>query len=217
MSILQSYRGRNLRAPPGACHPEGSPLKSPTSLLLLLCLVQAAASASASAQAPQTPPRPAPAPVVLQAAPDGDTLAVLAPGARVQAVERRGEWTRVRVEAWTRSPVAGAASAPAALSPSLLRAEPDAHLGESVAWSARFIALQRADEVRRDFAPGELYVLAREPQGEAGFVYIAVTPEQALAVRRLLPLQQFSFVGRVRAGASPLMGHPVLELVELRP
>ncbi|HEX2187308.1 MAG TPA: hypothetical protein VHG51_00350 [Longimicrobiaceae bacterium] len=186
-------------------------MRSLQSALLLLCAVQAAATASASAQAARA------APVVLQAAPDGDTLAVIGPGARVRAVERRGEWTRVRVEGWTRSPVAGADSAPATLSPSLLRAEPDAHRGETVAWTARFIALQRADEVRRDFAPGELYVLAREPQGEPGFVYVAVTPEQALAVKRLLPLQPFRFVGRVREGASPLMGHPVLELVELRP
>jgi hypothetical protein len=184
-------------------------------LFSLLCVLQVAASASAAAQAAPAPPTPTP-PVVLQAAPDGDTLAVLPAGARVQALGRRGEWTRVRVEGWTRSPVAGADAAPAALAPSVLRAEPDAHRGESVQWSARFIALQRADEVRTDFAAGELYVLAREPNGEAGFVYIAITPEQALAVRRLLPLQRFTFVGRVRTGASPLMGHPVLELVELR-
>ncbi|MET0398418.1 MAG: hypothetical protein ABW277_16590 [Longimicrobiaceae bacterium] len=177
----------------------------------LLLVAQAATAVSARAQA-----APAPAArVVLQAAPDGDTLAVLPAGTRVQALGRRGEWTRVRVEGWTRSPVPGAPTA--GLTPSLLRAEPEAHRGQSVAWSARFLALQRADPVRTDFTPGELYVLARDPNEEAGFVYIAVTPEQALAVRRLLPMQKFAFVARVRHGASPLMGHPVLELVELRP
>lgn len=193
------------------------PLKPLTLPLFLLCVVQAASPADARAQAKPAPANPAAAPsapVVLQAAPDGDTLAVLPPGARVQALGRQGEWTRVRVEGWTRSPVAAPETA---LSPSLLRAEPEAHNGRSVAWSARFLALQRADEVRTDFSPGELYVLARDPNGEPGFVYIAVTPEQALAVRRLIPLQRFDFVGRVRAGASPLMGHPILELVELRP
>lgn len=184
----------------------------------LLLVAQAAIAVPAGAQAARAPAKPASAPaprVVLQAAPDGDTLAVLPAGTRVQALGRRGEWTRVRVEGWTRSAVPGAPAA--GLTPSLLRAEPEAHRGESVAWSARFLALQRADPVRTDFTPGELYVLARDPNEEAGFVYIAVTPEQALAVRRMLPMQKFAFVARIRHAASPLMGHPVLELVELRP
>ncbi|MEW5928080.1 MAG: hypothetical protein AB1941_11390 [Gemmatimonadota bacterium] len=187
-------------------------MRSPKLPFFLLLLAQAALPVCARAQA-KPPARPAP--VVVQAAPDGDTLAVLPAGARVQAVERRGEWTRVRVEGWTRSPLPGAPAA--GLTPSLLRAEPEAHRGQSVAWSARFLALQRADPVRTDFTPGELYVLARDPADEPGFVYIAVTPEQALAVKRLLPMQRFGFTARVRHGASPLMGHPVLELVELRP
>lgn len=190
------------------------------SRLLLPVLLLAAAHASATAQAASAPAKPSTparaAPVVVQAAPGGDTLAVLPAGTSVQAMGRQGEWTRVRVEGWTRSPVPGAEAAPAGLTPAQLRAEPEAHLGERVAWSARFIALQRADELRTDFTPGEHFVLARDPGGEPGFVYIAVSPEQALAVKRLLPLQRFTFVGRVRAGASPLMGHPVLELVELR-
>lgn len=184
----------------------------------LLLVAQAAAAVPARAQAAPAPAKPPAAPaarVVLQAAPDGDTLAVLPAGTRVQALGRRGEWTRVRVEGWTRSAVPGAPAA--GLTPALLRAEPEAHQGQSVAWSARFLALQRADPVRTDFTAGELYVLARDPNEEAGFVYIAVTPEQALAVRRLIPMQKFAFVARVRHGASPLMGHPVLELVELRP
>jgi hypothetical protein len=188
------------------------PVRSLKLPFFLLLLALAALPVSARAQA-RPPARPAP--VVVQAAPDGDTLAVLPAGARVQAVERRGEWTRVRVEGWTRSPLPGAPAA--GLTPSLLRAEPEAHRGQSVAWSARFLALQRADPVRTDFTPGELYVLARDPADEPGFVYIAVTPEQALAVKRLLPMQRFGFTARVRHGASPLMGHPVLELVELRP
>lgn len=188
-------------------------MRSPKLPFCLLLLAPAAVAVPARAQAARAAAKPAP--VVLQAAPGGDTLAVLPAGTRVQAVGRQGEWTRVRVEGWTRSPVPGGPAA--GLTPSLLRAEPDAHRGQSVAWSARFLALQRADPVRTDFTPGELYVLARDPNEEAGFVYIAVTPEQALAVRRLLPMQKFGFVARVRHGASPLMGHPVLELVELRP
>jgi len=151
---------------------------------------------------------------VLHTAPSGDTLAVLPENAAVQVVERDGEWTRVRVEGWTRSPVR---SASGELDLRTLRESPEAHRGKEVRWSARFIALRRAEAIRSDFTAGEPYILARDPNGEAGFVYIAVTPQQALAARRLLPLQKFAFVARVRTGASPLMGHPVLELVELRP
>lgn len=181
-------------------------------LLVVLGLHPRSAAAQRAPARGAAPP-PAPAPVVLQSAPSGDTLAVISGKAHVEVVGRQGEWTRVRVEGWTRSPLPAAGSP----SPSALRDAPEAFRGAQVTWSARFLALQRADPVRTDFTPGELYVLAREPNGEPGFVYIAVTPQQALAVKRLLPLQRFTFVGRVRYGASPLMGHPVLELVELRP
>ena len=167
-----------------------------------------------AAPARQTPPVAPGGTLVLHTAPSGDTLAVLPPTAAVEVVERDGEWTRVRVEGWTRAPVRGA---PGGLDLRTLRESPDAHRGREVRWTARFIALRRAEEIRTDFTPGEPYVLARDPNGEAGFVYIAVTPQQALAVKRLLPLQKFAFVARVRTGASSLMGHPVLELVELRP
>lgn len=194
-------------------------MKFPSYPLLATLALVLAVQAPARAQAARPPAKAAPAPrgpVVIQSAPGGDTIAVLPPGASVQAVGREGEWTRVRVEGWTRSPVPGA-PAPSALTPSQLRAEPSAHRGKQVAWSARFLALQRADAVRADFAPGELFILARDPSDEVGFVYIAVTPQQAVAARRLLPMQRFNFVGRVRTGASPQMGHPVLDLVELRP
>ncbi len=192
-------------------------MKFPSYPLLAVLALAPAVPVHAQAARPAAKAAPAPrGPVVIQSAPGGDTIAVLPPGASVQAVGREGEWTRVRVEGWTRSPVPGA-PAPSALTPSQLRAAPSAHRGKQVAWSARFLALQRADAVRADFAPGELFVLARDPNEEVGFVYIAVTPRQAVAARRLLPMQRFSFVGRVRTGASSQMGHPVLDLVELRP
>ncbi len=160
-------------------------------------------------------PAPCSAQASLHSVPGGDTVAVVR-AAEMQPLERRGEWTRVRIEGWTRAPVTerSAADSP---TPSALRADPAAFERREVRWSARFVALQRAESIRTDFAPGEPYILAREPNGEPGFAYIAVPPEQLAAVRRLLPLQQFSFVARVRAAQSPLMGHPVLELVSLRP
>lgn len=192
-------------------------------------LAAAAAASRPRTPAPEPPPpRPAPeqpgaapprAPagvMVLHTAPSGDTVAVLPADARVEVVEREGEWTRVRVEGWTRSPVRGG-SAPGALDVRTVRESPDAHRGREVRWSARFIAVRRAEEIRTDLVAGEPYILARDPNGEPGFVYIAVTPQQALAAQRLLPMQKFGFVARVRTGRSALMGHPVLELVQLQP
>lgn len=168
---------------------------------------------AAAPVSPAAPPAPAGA-LVLHSAPSGEPVLSLPADAPVEVVERDGEWTRVRVEGWTRSPVrGGAAGAPG---PRELREDPGAHQGRTVRWTARFVALRRAEPIRTDFTPGEAYILARDPNGEPGFVYIALTPEQALAARGLLPLQRFTFVARVRAGKSPLMGHPVLELVEIR-
>jgi hypothetical protein len=160
------------------------------------------------------PAPPAPIGVVVQSGPAGDTLAVLPAGAPVEVLERNGEWSRVRMEGWTRSPVRVSSSEPGVRA---LRESPETYRGREVRWSARFLALRRAEAIRSDFTAGEPYILARDPNGESGLVYIAVTPQQALAARRLLPLQKFAFTARVRTGQSALMGHPVLELVELRP
>jgi hypothetical protein len=78
------------------------------------------------------------------------------------------------------------------------------------------MALQRADSVRTDFQRGEPYILARDPGGEPGFVYIAVPNTLLAEVRKLAPLERIEVVARVRSGRSPLTGHPILELVELR-
>jgi hypothetical protein len=183
-------------------------------------------AAPAASTAPATTRR---TPVVLHGAPGGSQVAVVDPGASVQVLVRQGEWTRVRVEGWTRSPLPGA---PAASAPSngvsttaapagvvtlaALRADPDAFVGREVDWSLRFVAVQLADSLRSDFRPGEPFVLARDPNGETGFVYVAVTAQQAAAMRRFAPLQPFRMVGRIRVPRSPLMGHPIVELVRLR-
>jgi hypothetical protein len=170
------------------------------------------------AAATAAPPAAAPAPragMVVQSRPAGDTLAVLPADARVEVLERNGEWSRVRLEGWTRSPVRS--TAPPEVGLRALREDPEVHRGREVRWSARFLALRRAEDIRSDFTAGEPYILARDPNGEAGLVYVAVTPQQALAARNLLPLQKFAFTARVRTGRSALMGHPVLELVQLHP
>lgn len=183
---------------------------------------------NASAVAPQSgrqsggePASPAAAPlrVLLSSPARGDTVASLGRGARVEVVGREGGWARVRVEGWVPLDESGALQQPGIernVSLHALRSDPDRYRGVTLQWQVQFMAVQRADSLRTDFTRGEPYMLARDPGGEAGLVYIALPPEHLAAARQLTPLQRVEIVARVRHGRSPLMGHPVLELVELR-
>lgn len=168
--------------------------------------------AATASEAPSSATPSAPARTALLDAPGGDTVAVLL-AADAAPLERRGEWARVRVEGWMRAPTG--APQPGAVTLAALRAEPEGFRGRRVRWNAQFIALERAESIRSDFTPGEPYLLARDPNGETGLVYIAVPPGQIAAAERLTPFQRFRFVARVRTASSPLMGHPVLELISL--
>jgi hypothetical protein len=156
-------------------------------------------------------------PLTVHSTPGGGMVAVVEPDAPVQVLARDGEWTRVRIEGWTRTPVSGGAPAGAA-APTLtaMQADPDAFKGRDVDWTLRFVSLQVADAVRTDFTPGEWFILARDPNGETGFVYVAVPADQVAAARRLMPFQSFRISGKVRTARSPLMGHPIVDLVRLR-
>lgn len=186
-------------------------------------------AAAKPADLPAAPtPKPAASPVAaparsseiaILATPRGDTLAVLPGTAAVQVLARDGEWAKVRLEGWTRDPVTARNAGGSAIqspSPRLLREDPDAYRGQTVLWTADFVALQRADSLRPDFTPGEPYMLVRDPNGEPGFAYVAVSPAQLAEIRRFAPLQKLRFMGRVRTGRSAMMGHPVLDLVEFR-
>lgn len=160
------------------------------------------------------------APRVLHSSPSGDTLGSLAPGARLEVLGQEGEWARVRVEGWVRITPGTELNAPGplrGLTLRELRAEPDRYRGQSVQLQVQFVAVERADSLRTDLRPGEVYILARDPGGERGFIYVVVPPELRAAAGQLVPLQRLNILGRVRTGRSPLMGHPILDLVELRP
>ncbi|MBA2671365.1 MAG: hypothetical protein H0U67_13415 [Gemmatimonadetes bacterium] len=167
---------------------------------------------------------PSPAPVAagrtLSRSPDGrDTIAHVGRETQMEVLGREGEWARVRVEGWVRVGANESLNAPGPLrdlSLRALRADPERFRGATLQWQVQFMALQRADSVRTDFQRGEPYILARDPGGEPGFVYIAVPNTLLAEVRKLAPLERIEVVARVRSGRSPLTGHPVLELVELR-
>jgi hypothetical protein len=93
-----------------------------------------------------------------------------------------------------------------------LRSAPEKYLGQGVVWRLQFIALQVADELRPELAPGEPYVLARGPLPEAGFVYVAVTREQAGRFREMSPLDEFTANGTIRSARTRYLPTPVIEL-----
>jgi len=159
------------------------------------------------------------APVLLLVSPEGDTVAVLSPGADLSVLDRRGDWARVRLEGWIFEPStlpADSAAASDSLSASDLRANPTQYVGRRVRWQVQFVSLERAEAVRTDFYEGEPFILARPEDRSQGFVYIAVPPELLPRVEELRPLQMIEVLGRVRTGRSALMGVPILDLLAIR-
>lgn len=176
--------------------------------------------AASTSSAPPTGTSPAPGESrTIHPSPSEPPFGTIAADVRLEVVGEEGEWARVRLEGWVKKP-AGSEVNPTGpiqnLSLRALRDNPDLYRGRTIAWRVQYVAIQRADSLRSDLEPGERYILARDPGGEPGYVYIAVPPALLADVRRLVPLQQIEVVGRVRTGRSAIMGHPVLDLMELR-
>jgi hypothetical protein len=157
--------------------------------------------------------------LVVLTQPAGDTLAGIRPGATVQVIAREGDWARVRVEGWTFTAGVTADGADAGVLSDVgrhqLAADPDRYRGRLIEWTLQFIALQQAERFRSDFLEGEPFLLAKGPDDDAGFVYVAVPPEHLEAVRGLAPLQRIRVLGRIRTARSTLTEAPVIDLLEL--
>lgn len=160
----------------------------------------------------------APRSVIVQANPDGDTVAVLQPGAQAQVLGRTGDWIRVRLDGWVYGPAVSESATDLAdtggLAPAQLRADPARYKGALVRWRVQFIALRRAEPGRSDFEEGEPFLLARAV-GDEGFVYLAIPGTLLAAAQQLRPLQYVTVVGRVRTGRSSLLGSPVVDLTDI--
>ena len=176
-------------------------------------------SRRAPAPNPQAPP-PAgalmpTATVQLRTAPEGRAIARIDSGAFLTALARADGWTRVRVEGWVRDDevIPADTALRLSLSGADVRAAPEKYRGAVVRWDVEFIALQRADQLRRDLRSGEPYILARGPGEESGLLYIAVPPALVPEMERLQPLQVITITGRIRVGRSEPAGVPVLDLL----
>jgi len=153
--------------------------------------------------------------IELRTAPEGTSTARVESGAILTPLARADGWTRVRVEGWVRDDevVPADTALRLALSGADVRAAPERYRGTVVRWEVEFIAMQRADPLRRDLRSGEPYLLARGPGKESGLLYIAVPPALMIEVERLQPLQVLTVTARIRAGRSEPAGVPILDLM----
>jgi hypothetical protein len=154
-------------------------------------------------------------------APDGDTLAVIAPASDVEVLRRDGNWIRVRLEGWMwmpgRDEAAPAEEAgPSAVDPADLIADPEAFAGRVVAWTIQYISLERASAVRTDFFEGEPFLLSRFGGADGPYVYVAVPTDRLDEVEGLFPLERVDVTGRIRTGASSLTGVPIIDLISIQ-
>lgn len=175
-------------------------------------------------RAPDTTPTPVDPARVLSArqttlyrAPDGASDAALTAGAPLRVLGRTADWTRVELEGWVKT--ADLQAAPpgvlVGVSAAELRAEPDRYAGQALRWTLQVIAVRTADDLRPDIPTGSIYLLARGPVPEHGFVYVVVPDAQRAAVRALAPLATIQSTVRVRTGRSKFVGNPVVDLVSL--
>lgn len=148
--------------------------------------------------------------------PAGDTIASLAGRTGARVITRADGWARVLVEAWVREADLGDPddSALTGVTAAEVRGSGAAYEGRTLRWTVQYIAIQTADEMRRDIPPGQPYMLARGPLPETGFVYVVLSAEQARAVSALEPLTRITVLGRVRVARSQYLGNPVLDLIE---
>lgn len=159
----------------------------------------------------------APAPIL--SAPDGDTLAVSAPGTNLRVLAREGNWARISLEGWIWLPPGPDGGVEASIRTDVtlesMTDAPDDYRGAVIQWDLQFVSLERAEEIRTDFYVNEPFLLTRMLNGDQGFVYVTIPPERVGEAQGLIPLEHIRVTGRVRTGSARLTGSPILELLSL--
>lgn len=175
------------------------------------------------AAAEQAPPPPTEAltplrETVIRAAPDGDSVGGVAPGAVLVPLARDRDWVRVRVEAWVRENELRAMDSTimTRVSAADLRADPEGTRGVMVRWSVQVLSpIQRADVLRRELAQDEPYLIARGPDQESALLYLAIPPSLLEVAGAMTPLTNVVITARVRTGRSAPVGVPILDLLSI--
>jgi hypothetical protein len=146
--------------------------------------------------------------------PGGASIGVAPDGMQAEVVERSGNWVRIRTDTWV--PAEDVLPVPpdsARITLEQLRADPSRFVGQQVTWRLQFLSVQVADELRPELPAGMPYLLTRGPLPEAGFVYVAVTQEQAQRFRAMNPLDEFVARGTIRAARTKYLPTPVIDLL----
>jgi hypothetical protein len=192
----------------------------------------AAAERAAAAPPDSLPPAPARTPpaasgtsavgrlsraVELRGAPEGAAVAAVPAGTVVTALETRGGWTRVAIQGWVPSSAVQAGRSDDVRPEVVAAADPDAFVGRRMTWTVEHVALQRADRLRRDFRPGEMFALARVPGTAGVYVYLAIPRALEAEFRDLSPFETVRVEGVVRTGRSALTGNPILDVQRVLP
>jgi hypothetical protein len=191
----------------------------------------AAAAFAAAAPAPTAPPPPPSTPTptprtptpaapttvaagtALAGQPGGSAVATLESPLRATVLEHKNGWAHVQLDAWVKDASIGNAPEPAGITAADIRAAPDKYVGQTVEWTIEVLGVQKADELRPELPAGSSYVLARGPIPESGFVYVAVTSDEAETFRKLEPLAKIKIRATIRAGKSRFLPTPVLNFI----
>ena len=146
--------------------------------------------------------------------PGGTSIGTAPDGLQAEVVERSGNWVRIRIDSWVSAEdVVPMPPDSARITLEQLRSDPAKFVGQAVAWRLQFLSVQIADELRPELPPGMPYLLTRGPLPEAGFVYVAVTQEQAQRFKAMNPLDEFVAHGTIRAARTKYLPTPVIDLL----
>ena len=150
----------------------------------------------------------------LSVAPDGAPLATVQGGVPARVVARTSGWVKVQVDGWVKEDAVKPSDAGTAVGVTAeeVRASPDRYVGQTVEWRVQLIAVQSADELRPEMAPGQPYLLTRGPLPEAGFVYVTIPAERVAAFQGLPPLRELVLRVTIRAARTRYLKTPVAEL-----
>jgi hypothetical protein len=152
---------------------------------------------------------------VIRNAPNGLVIGQIGAGTIVEPLARSRGWVRVRTSVWIpeRDVVPTDSSFGATYSAADLRADPEGTRGKTVRWEVQVLALQFADQLRRDLAKDEPYFLAKGPGSEDALLYLAVPPSLLAEAHATPPLTRILVTARVRTGRSQPVGIPILDIL----
>ncbi|MBA2291982.1 MAG: hypothetical protein H0W15_05930 [Gemmatimonadales bacterium] len=150
---------------------------------------------------------------MLSTTPRGAAVGTIESPLRVEVVERREGWTRIRIDAWTRDASLSDLAPVNQVSGADVRENPERYVGQPVEWTLQVLAVQQADELRPELPPGQPYILARGPLPETGFVYLVVRADEVERFRNLEPLARIRVRATVRSGRTRFLPTPVLNFV----